>query len=107
MAAYNVQLLGRAQQELEEIAKIHLALSGPISAKKITDQILKSLSVLAEFPLSSPVISDSWLQKQEYRYLISGQYLCFYRLIGQTVFVYHIVHGKTDYPKLFASFEEE
>jgi len=36
-----------------------------------------------------------------YRKLICGNYLCFYRVIGEAVFVYHVADGRTDYPKMF------
>ena len=32
---------------------------------------------------------------------IAGKYICVYRLIAQTVFVYHIAHGASNYPRLF------
>lgn len=38
---------------------------------------------------------------QRYRYILAGKYLVIYRLLGDTVVVYHIAHGATDYPKLF------
>ena len=33
--------------------------------------------------------------------ILAGKYLVIYRLLGDTVVVYHIAHGATDYPKLF------
>ena len=30
----------------------------------------------------------------------TGKYLVFYRLLGDTVVIYHIAHGASDYPKL-------
>jgi hypothetical protein len=33
--------------------------------------------------------------------LICGENLCFYRIIGKVIYVYHIVFGAVDYPKLF------
>ena len=36
---YRLELLTTAQRELEEIAKVHLTLVGPLSARKITEKI--------------------------------------------------------------------
>ena len=47
------------------------------------------------------------LLKSGYRYVIAGQYLCVYRLIVDTVFVYHIVHGASNYPVLFKRLLQE
>ena len=55
---------------------------------------------LSRFPLSSPLIREPELRRMGYRYVVVKNYLLFYRLIGDTVYVYHIVHGKTDYPTM-------
>lgn len=84
-----IEILESAQRELEAIAELHMNLVGPNSARKITDRILDSLSRLERFPLSGSLPRDAELLK-------SG-----YRLIADTVFVYHIVHGASNYPVLF------
>ena len=88
------------QAELEEIARIHLALFGPKSARDITDKIYAAMDQLTRFPLSGPAIRDEPLSAAGYRYILAGKYLIFYRQFGDTVAVYHIAHGSTDYPKL-------
>lgn len=50
----DLEILPPAQGELEEIAQVHMALSGPSSARKITDQIFDALEQLTRFPLSGP-----------------------------------------------------
>ena len=71
-----LDILAPAQAELEEIARVHMALSGP-------------------------PVRDEQLRVGGYRYILAGKYLVIYRLLGDTVVVYHIAHGATDYPKLF------
>jgi len=100
---YELSILLPAQAELEEIARVHLALSGPQSARKITDSLYAGMEQLSRFPLSGPIIPDEELSAAGYRFLCVKKYLMFYRLIGETVVIYHIVHGATDYPKLFRS----
>lgn len=94
-------ILESAQRELEEIARLHLNLVGPDSARRITDLILNTLSRLEPFPLSGSLPKDRELLKGGYRYVIAGKYICVYRPIADTVFVYHIAHGATNYPLLF------
>lgn len=101
MQEYELEILAPAWRELEEIADYYLLTVGSRSAQNITDKILGSLERLKKFPLSGVVIPDDELSVLGYRMVISGKYLCIYRLIGDTVFVYHIVHGSRDYPKLF------
>jgi len=99
---YRVELLTTAQHELDEIASVHMKLVGPISAQKISDQIYNSLEKLEVFPDMGIECRDKYLAALGYRMLISGDYLCFYRLIGEIVYVYHIVDGRSDYPKLLS-----
>jgi len=101
MQDYKLEILVPAWVELEEIAEYHLLMVGPVSAKNITDHILLSLERLKTYPLSGAVVLDSELNALGYRYVISDKYVCIYRVIGDTVFVYHIVHGSRDYPGLF------
>lgn len=98
---YKLDILPPAQAELEEIARIHMALSGPQSARSITDKIYDAMEQLTRFPLSGPPVRDEQLSAAGYRYILAGKYLVFYRLLGDTVVIYHISHGASDYPKLF------
>lgn len=97
---YKLDILPPAQSELEEIARVHMALSGPQSARSITDKIYDAMEQLARFPLSGPPVRDDELSVAGYRYILAGKYLVFYRLLGDAVVVYHIAHGAADYPKL-------
>ena len=101
MQDYKLEILEPAWIELDEIADYHLLMVGPKSAKRITNQILKSLEKLKSFPFSGVQIQDAELKDLGYRFVISGEYICVYRLIGDIIFVYHIVHGSRDYPRLF------
>lgn len=94
-------ILEPAQRELEEIAALHMHLSGPSSARKITDKILNTLSRLESFPLSGSMPQDKYLKACGYRYVIAGKYICVYRCAGEMVAVYHIAHGASNYPGLF------
>ena len=86
-------ILEPAQRELEEIAQLHRNLVGPNSARNITDLILDTLS--------RHIPQDKELRNGGYRYVIAGKYICVYRLIAETVYVYHIAHGASNYPMLF------
>ena len=96
-----IVILEPAQRELEEIAQIHLNLVGPNSARNITNLILDTLSRLETFPLSGHIPQDKELRNVGYRYGIAGKYICVYRVIVETVYVYHIAHGASNYPNLF------
>ena len=94
-------ILEPAQRELEGIAQLHMNLVGPESARNITDLILDTLENLKQFPLSGSIPRDRELKIGGYRYAIAGKYICVYRPIAETVYVYHIAHGASNYPMLF------
>jgi len=100
MPQCKIEILAPALKELEEIAEYHLLMVGQISAKKITDIILNALERLEEFSLSCPYVPDTELKSQDYRMLVCDKYVCIFRLLGDTVYVYHIAHGATEYGKL-------
>ncbi|MCG9969591.1 type II toxin-antitoxin system RelE/ParE family toxin [Pelotomaculum terephthalicicum JT] len=99
---YKLELLTPAQRELEEIALVHMELVGVESARKITDRIYNALDHLRSHPNMGIACIDKMLRSESYRMLICGHYLCFYRLLGETIFVYHIVDGRANYTRLLA-----
>ena len=101
MVTYEVELLDPAWFDLEAIADYHLVVVGASSARNITDKILNSLKRLESFPLSCPLVPYCELAEQGYRLLVCGKYVCIYRLIGDTVFIYHIAASAANYPALF------
>lgn len=101
MPAYKIEILVPAYLDIDRIADYHLRMVGPQSAQKITDKLLDTIELLGDHPLIGSEHDDLELQKQGYRKLVCGDYICIYRIIGNTIYVYRIVHGATDYPKWF------
>ena len=100
MAKYRVELLLAAWQDIDKISDIYLRLVGPAAAQRITDQILDTLERLGDFPYMGAQHPDLELAKREFRKVICCDYVCVYKVIEETVYIYRIVNGKTDYPKL-------
>ena len=73
-----LDILAPAQAELEEIARVHMALSGPRSAQEIPDKIYDAMEQLTRFPLSGPPVRDEQLRVGGYRYILAGKYLVIY-----------------------------
>ena len=98
--AYRLEILTPAWQDIDRISDLHLLLVGAQSAQKITDKLLDAIALLASQPYMGALHPDSFLAQREYRKIIRGNYVCVYKVIGTTVYVYRIVDGRTDYPKL-------
>jgi|SRR5690554_4262243 len=93
-------ILAPAQWEMEEIALVHLELSGIESARGITSSIYNALKLLRTTPNMGVDCSKKPLNLHGYRMLICSHYLYMYRVVKEFVYVYHIVDGRTNYPKL-------
>lgn len=100
MPKCHVEFLLAAWQDLDKIADYHLKMVGAASAERMTDKILDTVSLLAEFPYMGARHPDPELAKREYRKILCDDYVAVYKVIDSTVYVYRIVNGKTDYPKL-------
>lgn len=100
MPEYRIEFLPSAWQDLTKIADLHLQLVGPESAERITDEILDAIDGLSRFPYMGPLHPDPVLARMEYRKLVCRKYVAVYRVMDSTVYLYRIVNGLTDYPKL-------
>lgn len=101
MPKLKIEFLAPAIKDIEKIAKYHLKMVGVKSAKSITDKLLETIQILENQPFAGTRHSDLLLQNQDYRKLVCNDYICIYKVIDQTIFIYRIVHGSTDYPRSF------
>lgn len=97
---FDLKLLEPAQDELENIVRLYLVMAGSESARRISEKIYESLERLFLFPISGTILRDPELRAYGYRSIVAEKYIIIYRLIGNTVFIYHIFDGRTDYPTL-------
>lgn len=93
--------LSPAASDFEEIVKYHITQVGAPSAKKVFSLMETTIRRLEDFPLLGQIHPDPLLASQGYRKLVLNKtYVAVYKIIGHTVYIYRIVNGKTDYPKL-------
>ena len=99
--AFKVQILPTAWEDLKRIEDWYFVQFGSETALKVSDHILDAVERLEMFPDSGSLLPDEWRNKQGYRMVICEKQVAIYRLIGQTVYIYHIADMKTEYTKLF------
>ena len=99
--AFKVQILPTAWEDLKRIEDWYFVQFGSETALKVSDHILDAVERLEMFPDSGSLLPDEWLNKQGYRMVICEKQVAIYRLIGQTVYIYHIADMKTEYTQLF------
>lgn len=90
-----------AREDILDIARFHLEKVGVKSARNITIEIEETINRLADFPLMGSVHPDPVLSANGYRKLVvSNLYVCIYKLLDDGVYIYRIVNGRMDYPRL-------
>lgn len=93
--------LAPASHDFQEIVKFHAANVGVQSARKAYVMMRTRLERLRDFPLMGQTHPDPLLAAQCFRKLVLNQtYVAIYKVEGDTVYIYRIVNGAMDYPKL-------
>lgn len=83
-------------------------LENPAAALNTVANITKAMRNLVDFPDIGTRISHTVEVQADYRYLVSGNYLVFYRQEGDRVYVVRVLYGRRDYLKiLFGCFQEK
>lgn len=97
----NLHLAPEAQADLREI-KAYIAedLENPQAALSTVAKITKTIRVLQEHALIGAPLSAIVNVNSDYRYLVSGSYMIFYRVAGNDVFVDRILYGRRDYMRI-------
>lgn len=101
MPKCEVRITAPAWRDIDQISDYHLRMVGPRSAEAITDNLLDTIGLLEENPYLGAQHPDPVLAQKEFRKILYGDYVCVYKVVVDIVFVYRVVNGKTDYPKLF------
>lgn len=87
-----------ATRDLEEIGDyIAEEFKSPISARKTVEKIQDAIDGLAEYPHSGAPLSARYEDVGDYRYIVSGNYLAFYHIVDDIVFVDRILNSRRDY----------
>ena len=97
---YKIQLLRIAEDDFTEIVT-YIASDRPSAADALATKIEKNLQLLSQSPHLGRVPKEEELARLHYRYLVVENYLIFYTIEGQTVYVHRILHGARDYLSLF------
>jgi plasmid stabilization system protein ParE len=96
-----VYISPEAQNDLHDIRKyIAMELGNPSAAANTVSKIMKGIQGLEVFPgigtPLAPVVDIS----NEYRFLVCGSYLVFYRHDDSGVYVVRILYGRRDYTRI-------
>lgn len=95
-----------ALRDLDEIWDyISEDLQNPSAASNTVGKILATIEILENFPESGSKLSSIVEVESDYRYLVCGNYLAFYRTQKRNIYIDRILYGKRDYLKILFSIE--
>ena len=99
----NVQYSDEAHADLAEIKRyITEDLASPKAAMNTVKKITKKIRLLKKHAEIGAMLSSIIDIETDYRYLVSGNYLSFYRIDGNEIYIIRILYGGRDYiPTLF------
>lgn len=105
----NLHLSEEAQADLADIkAYITKELENPVAALSTVRKITKEIRTLREHALIGALLSSITDAEGNYRFLVTGNYLTFYRVQGSDVYVDRILYGRRDYLRtLFGDAQDE
>ena len=90
-----------AKKDLKEIkGYIAETLGNPDAALAVVTRIIHGIKKLRMMPSACPSLATKIPFNTDYRYLVCGNYLAFYRYEDKTIFVDRILYGKRDYVKV-------
>ena len=96
-----IRVTPTALKDLKEIkAYIENDLSNPIAAKNVIKNIIEDYSCLEISPYMGPSLSTKIPFDTNYRFIVSGNYIVFYKVDDEYVSIYRILYGRRDYLKI-------
>ncbi len=95
MEAYKVLIFPSAKRDMQEI--VDYINEQPLQDIKLYDEIVESIGSLSQLPMRYPLMKNLSLRVKGYRVLVVHSFLVFYVVVGETVQIRRILHGKRRY----------
>ena len=97
----NLHLSEEAQNDLLEIKSyIEEDLLNPSAALATVSRITKSLRILQNHAQAGALLSSIADIESDYRFIVSGNYISFYRAYGREVYIDRILYARRDYMRI-------
>ena len=98
-----------AVNDLDQIwTYINNELQNPVAAQKIVSDILDTIEKLQDFSELGPPLSSITEFESDYRFLVCGIYIVFYRMMGIDVHIDRVLYGRRNYISiLFATLQND
>ena len=98
---YKVSFSPEAVDDLKGIKQyIKDELCNEQAAKNTVAKILKKVKMLSDFPESGSSLSAIIGFDTDYRYLVSDNYIAFYRIENKNVLIVRVLYGRRNYMQI-------
>ena len=98
---YNIVFSPYAIRDLEETKEyIAKELCNDQAAMKTVSEILRKIRTLSKFPESAPLLSSIVGFDTNYRFLVCGNYIAFYRFEEKEVRIARILYGRRNFMQI-------
>ena len=102
----NLHLSYEAQNDLSDIEDyIAEDLENPQAAIATVSKITKTIRMLRDHALIGTPLSSIADVDSNYRFLVSGNYMVFYRVNGNDIYIDRVLYGRRDYMRVL--FEDQ
>ena len=96
---YTVRFLRAAEEDFNDILS-YISAENRVAAETTATKIERSLARLSDHPYLGRIPEEEDLIRLGYRFLVVENYLIFYTLEDQRIWVHRILHGARNYIKL-------
>jgi toxin ParE1/3/4 len=96
---HTARVLRRAEWDLQGF-RDYIRRDAPEARDRILVELLDAIGSLNELPDRGPQPRDLRLRRLDYRFVVVGRYLIFYKVLGSEVRVFRVLHGKRAYQDL-------
>lgn len=97
----NIHFSEEAANDLIEIRDyIEVELLNPSAAITTVSRIVRSLHILQTFAQAGAPLSSIVDVESDYRFIVSGNYISFYRTYNNEVYVDRILYARRDYMRI-------
>ncbi len=91
----------KAQNDLDEIWEyISFELCNPQAAENTVNKIMDTVDKLESFSETGALLSSVIDIESDYRFLTCGNYMVFYRVNEQDVYIDRVLYGRRDYLRI-------
>ena len=98
---YQIHITKTAERDLVSATDyIEFTLKNPSAADSLLDKAEERISELSSFPEANAVVDDPVLSAWGIRFTVINNYLAFYTILGDTVYIVRFLYGKRDWTSI-------